>query len=612
MPRLIGRLAEEPAIQEVEGRYETCDLSGKEGIVAATVAYRGQEVIFSNTELVGMFLDKLKMIANTETKVPVSDVVISVPAFFTEKERRALMDAAEIAGLNCLRTVNDTTAAAVNYGMMKSDVSAEISKTVVILDIGYASMKACAVSFAKGAAEIHANVYDMHLGGRDFDEVLVEHFTEQFIKVHKIDLRENKKALLRLRLGCERIKKILSGIQVTRLELEELTPGVDFKLEASRQQLEELAAPLLSRIAARLTELLQSAGLTAEQVDSIEVIGGTTRIPAVKTSVAQVFGKEVSTTLNADEAVSRGCALLCAMDSPSVRVREYKLVDVVNFPIALTCTAANGQSLGRLDLFPRGTPVGQVRPIILKVNDASIFPISTEAHYSDISGIPKGTPSQLARFVISAPKDLVLATPSTVTIDALVNPSSVIEVCRGRIELETIVESSTSVEEEDDAAPVAPERRVSIVQLSIKAETFRMPRPVMHKLKEAEINMALNDKLVAEIDDRRNAVEELIYEARNKMDETYSSVSSEEERDAVMSALSKAEDWLYNEGADMGKEAYVKKLEELKNLLKPFVTRLVEQARASSASTESTSAEFVKVSGGSDSINIDVPHMDMD
>lgn len=588
----------------MEEKFLTCAVGEKEGTAGAAVTYRGKEVVFSNAELVAMFLNKLKTLTHAETKAPVSDVVISVPAFFTEKERRALVDAAEIAGLNCVRTINDTTAAAISYGMTKSDIPTDTPKLVVIVDIGYASMKACLVSFVKGKAEVKAHVFDTDLGGRDFDESLANHFVEQFIKKRNINIRENKKALLRLRVACEKMKKVLSSVQLTRLELEALVDGIDFPLETTRQLLEELTAPLVDAVEKKLVELLQTTGIPADKIDSVEIIGGTTRIPAVKARISQVFGKEVSTTLSADEAVSRGCALQCAIESPLVRVREYKIFDVAAFPIKALWTTLEGQVVGECVVFPSNSELGKARTISPLINT----PFILEAHYDESASLPKGTPSQIAKFTISAPKSASATESSKIAVKILINASGMVEVPDAVIETES-TEPGVAQEGEDPAASIPPRVITRSFPLTVKVESFRASRAAIQKMKEAEIEMMLNDKLVAEIDDRRNAVEELIYESRSKLEDVYAAVCSQEEKESVLGRLNETEEWLYGDGADAGQEEYVKKFDELQGLVKPFSTRIFEQEQAKKAAEVKNSTPEDAFASN----NVpEVPVMDMD
>lgn len=567
LPRLVGRLPVED-ITVNEQRYETCRLGEKEGVVAATVSYLGEERTFSNTELTGMFLNKLKSIVSAETKAPVSDVVISVPSYFGEKERRALMDAAEVAGLNCLRTVNDVTAAAVTYGMMKTDIPSDKARLIAIVDIGHASFKAAIVRVVKGSIEIKGHVSDAHLGGRDFDEALASHFASNILSTHRFDVRENKKALLRLRTACERIKKILSGIQMTKLELEALFEGHDVCLEATRVQLEELSAHLLGRIRDHLHELLAQSNVKVEDIESIEIIGGSTRIPVVKTKISEVFGKEVSTTLNADEAVSRGCALICAMDSPLVRVREFKVADISRSSIFFSL---GDHVVGEL---PEGSPFGVASKFVVPLEGLS-FPFTILAHYSHPEALSTGIPQQVAKFTFSTPKSLDQATVKKVVVAPMISTSGCVEMSDAFAESETS-EPGTPADGQDPAS-VPPRVVLRTFPLTVKAETFRIPRQTLTALKEAEIAMTLGDKNAAEIDDSRNAVEELIYEGRQKLDDIYAEFGEESEKEAIRAKLAEAEAWLYDEGSELGKNEYIAKLNSLKALFKPLESRFQEK-----------------------------------
>lgn len=599
LPRLVGRLPGED-IAVNEQRYETCRLAEKEGVVAVTVNYLGEERTFSNTELTGMFLNKLKSIVSAETKAPVSDVVISVPSYFGEKERRALMDAAEVAGLNCLRTVNDLTAAAVTYGMMKTDVPSDKARLIAIVDVGHASFKAAIVSVVKGSVEMKGHVSDPHLGGRDFDEALASHFASNILSTHRFDVRENKKAMLRLRTACERIKKVLSGIQMTKLELEALFEGHDVCLEATRVQLEELSAHLLGRIGDHLRELLAQSSIKAEDIEAVEIIGGATRIPAVKTKISEVFGKEVSTTLNADEAVSRGCALLCAMDSPLVRVREFKVADLSRSSIFFSL---GDHIIGEL---PEGSFFGVASKFMVPLEGLS-FPFTISAHYSHPEVLPTGVPQQVAKFTFSTPKSLDQASVKKVIVAPMISASGCVEIEDSFAETETS-EPGTPADGQDPAS-VPPRVVLRTFPLTVKAETFRIPRQTLTALKEAEIAMTLGDKNAAEIDDSRNAVEEFIYEGRQKLDDVYAGFCEDSEKEAIREKLAETESWLYDEGLELGKTEYVTKLNSLKALFKPLESRF--QEKQEEARSAAAVAEHPKSAEG-DWKQDNVPSMDMD
>jgi heat shock protein 4 len=285
-----------------------------------------------------MFLSKIKQTASAELKLPVNDVVLSCPAWFTDAQRRSLIDASEIVGLKILRLINDTTATALGYGITKLDLPApdEKPRRVCFVDIGHSNYTASIVEFKKGELAVKSTASDRHFGGRNFDQALVDHFAKEFKEKFKIDINSNAKARFRVLAGCEKLKKILSANASAPLNIESVMDDVDVRGFLKREELEELVRPLLDRVTVPLKEALAEAKLKPEDIDAIEMVGGCTRVPSLKAAVQEFFGKPLSFTLNQDEAVARGCAFSCAILSPVFRVRDFSVHDMVQYPIEFT------------------------------------------------------------------------------------------------------------------------------------------------------------------------------------------------------------------------------------------------------------------------------------
>ena len=305
------------------------------GQVGAEVTYLGNKETFSATQLVSMFLNKVKATASAELKLPVSDIVISVPPWFTDVQRRSLMDAAEIAGLKLLRLINDTTATALGYGITKLDLptAEEKPRRVAFVDIGHSNYTCSIVEFKKGELAVKSTAYDRHFGGRNFDKALVDHFAREFKEKYKIDITTNPKAIVRVTTAAEKMKKILSANAQAPISIESLMNDVDASGMLKREELEELVKPLLDRATVPLEQALTEAKLKVEDIDAVEMVGGCTRVPSLKEKIGKFFGKPLSFTLNQDEAVARGCAFSCAILSPVFRVRDFSIHDIVNYPI---------------------------------------------------------------------------------------------------------------------------------------------------------------------------------------------------------------------------------------------------------------------------------------
>lgn len=334
LTRLAGRSLKDPDVQ-IEKDYVSAPLVDINGQVGVEVSYLGKKEQFTATQLVAMFLTKIKATASAELKLPVSDVVLSCPAWYTDVQRRSLLDASEIAGLKTLRLINDTTATALGYGITKLDLPGpeEKPRRVCFVDIGHSNYTASIVEFKKGELAVKSTAWDRHFGGRNFDKAMVDHFAKEFKEKFKIDINENAKARVRVAAGCEKVKKILSANSAAPLNIESVMNDVDVRGFLKREELEELVRPLLERATAPIEQALAEAKLKVEDIDAIEMVGGCTRVPALKAAIQQFFGKPLSFTLNQDEAVARGCAFSCAILSPVFRVRDFSVHDMVNYPI---------------------------------------------------------------------------------------------------------------------------------------------------------------------------------------------------------------------------------------------------------------------------------------
>ncbi len=335
LKRLAGRSINDPDVQ-LEQQYVSAplvDCGG--GQVGAEVSYLGKKEKFSATQLTAMLLNKIKQTASNELKLPVCDIVMSVPAWFTDVQRRSLIDAAEVAGLKLLRLINDPTATALGWGITKLDLPAadERPRRVAFIDVGHSNYTCSIVEFKKGELTVKSTAYDRHFGGRDLNMALVSHLQKEFKGKYKIDIATNPKALVRVEAAAEKLKKVLSANQQAPINIESLMNDIDVSAMITRQEFEAMIEPVLLRVAAPLERALADAKLTKDEIDIIELVGGSTRVPAIKERIQAFFGKPLAYTLNQDEAVARGCAFSCAILSPVFKVRDFAVQDIVNYPI---------------------------------------------------------------------------------------------------------------------------------------------------------------------------------------------------------------------------------------------------------------------------------------
>uniref|UniRef100_A0A8C7RCT1 Heat shock protein 4 like n=1 Tax=Oncorhynchus mykiss TaxID=8022 RepID=A0A8C7RCT1_ONCMY len=525
-----GRAFDDPYVQGEKPKlpYSLHKLaSGNTGI---KVRYLDEDKVFTIEQVTAMLLTKLKETSESALKKPVVDCVISVPSFFTDAERRSVMDATQIAGLNCLRLINDTTAVALAYGIYKQDLPTpeEKPRNVVFVDLGHSSFQVSISAFNKGKLKVLATAFDPYLGGRNFDEALVDNFCEEFKARYKLNVRENPRAILRLSQECEKLKKLMSAnCSDLPINIECFMNDIDVTGKMNRVQFEELCAPFLMRVEAPLKAVMEQSKLSRDEIYAVEVVGGATRIPSIKERISKFFGKDVSTTLNADEAVARGCALQCAIMSPAFKVREFSITDVVPFPITLRHL---------LSCKNHAAPFSKVITFHKKE------PFDLEAFYS----LPQELPYpdiRIGRFSVQNVVPQPDGESSKVKVKVRVNVHGIFSVSSA-----SLIEKQKG-EGED-------------VQMDMEPTVQNEGRPE-DQVREIR-GMIVQDKLEKERNDAKNAVEEYVYDLRDKLCGIYEKYTTEEDSNRLTMMLEDTENWLYEEGEDQDKQVYVDKLEDLK------------------------------------------------
>jgi heat shock protein 4 len=324
--RLIGRQFNDPELQRDLKTFPFNVTEGPDGYTLIHARYLGEVRAFTPTQVLGMVLSNLKGIAEKNLNAAVVDCCIGIPVYFTDLQRRAVLDAATIAGLHPLRLIHETTATALAYGVYKTDLPENDQLNVAFVDIGHVSMQVCIAGFKKGQLKILAHSFDRSLGGRDFDEVLFQHFAAKFKDEYKIDVFQNARACLRLRAGCKKLKEMLSTNPEAPLNIECLMDEKDVRGFIKRDEFEQISIPILERVKRPLEKALAEAGLTIENVHMVEVVGSGSFVPAIIRILTEFFKKEPRCTKNASECVARGCALECAILSSTFKVREFQVI----------------------------------------------------------------------------------------------------------------------------------------------------------------------------------------------------------------------------------------------------------------------------------------------
>ncbi|XXG54762.1 hypothetical protein AAC387_Pa03g2560 [Persea americana] len=285
--RLIGRRFDDVSVQSDIELWPFKVIAGADNKPMIIIEYKGEEKRFAAEEISSMLLTKMREIAEDYLGSNIKNAVITIPAYFNDSQRQSTKDAGFIAGLNVLSIISEPTAAAIAYGLEK-DTSSTFEKNVLIFDLGG----------------------DTHLGGEDFDSRMVHYFVWEFKRKHKKDINGNPRAIQRLRTACERVKRTLSSMVQTSIEVDCLYDGIDFYSNVTRARFEELNMDLFRKCLELVDNCLQDAKMDKCSIHDAVLVGGSIRIPMVQKLLEDyIHGKEVCKSINPDEAVAFGASI---------------------------------------------------------------------------------------------------------------------------------------------------------------------------------------------------------------------------------------------------------------------------------------------------------------
>lgn len=354
--RLIGRKFSEAKVQDDIKLWPFKVIKGPNDNPQVVVTYKGNEKQFTIEEISSMVLSNMKEVAEAYIGETIKNAVITVPAYFNDCQRQATKDAATIAGLNVLRIINEPTAAAIAYGVdNRSRLTGK--KNVLVFDLGGGTFDVSVLTIDEGSTfEVKAVAGDTHLGGGDFDNNMVSYCVEDFKKKWNKDLIGNERAMGRLKVACEKAKRIISYATHASIELEVLHEGIDYSMKFSRAKFEELNMRFFTECLKNMETCLTDAQMAKGSVDEVILVGGSTRIPKVQRMLRDFFdGKELCKSINPDEAVAYGAAVMAAKLSggeTTKMVKELVLLDVT--PLSLG-TEVRGEIMSVI--IPRNTPI---------------------------------------------------------------------------------------------------------------------------------------------------------------------------------------------------------------------------------------------------------------